>query len=114
MKTRVDPLGAEVRSIEEGLRVRMLDDGTFHVRCVSGDHEGHTLAVSGFVVHDEGWLIKVRCDCPSGLSRPSEAVPCLHAAAVARRLERMGWARWDGGKWYATDKAKRAVREASQ
>jgi hypothetical protein len=44
----------------------------------------------------------LRCSCQSGMARPSEPVPCWHAALVGRRFEREGWARWHDGSWWMT------------
>jgi DNA primase len=42
-------------------------------------------------------------NCPSGLAR-RDPIPCLHGAAVGRRLERDGWASWKQGSFWLTEK----------
>lgn len=97
----VDPIAAEARAVEEGAHARIQDDGSFLVRSATRPRSWRltveTRSVGG------RWRIRVRCACESGSARPSEPIPCWHAALVARRLEREAWAIWDAGSWWLTD-----------
>ena len=98
-------VNAEVRAIENGLHAFLNPDGSFTVRCVSKDHGKHRVTYEA--VKKRGvWLLRTDCDCPAGLNRRM----CLHAACVARRLERIGWARYEDGRWIVTDKALEAAK----
>lgn len=107
MKQTVNPLGAETRAVEAGLKAFVQPDGTFRVRSSSRDL---TWVVQvGAVKQDIGWLLKLTCSCEAGTSRPSEFVPCLHAATAARSLERRGLARWKNGLWQPTEQLMKGV-----
>ena len=100
----VDPLAAEVRAIEAGRIARLQKDGTFLVRCGHPEEHrvrSHRVGVERLDYADGSQALRFRCDCPSGEGRPSEFVPCYHAAAVGRRLEREGRAEWIAGTWFA-------------
>lgn len=101
---KVNPIGAEARAVEEGLKARYQPDGTFLVACRHPEVCGvksHHISLEGIVYDDDSIAIRFRCDCPSGTSRPGEDVPCYHAAAAGRWLERRHLAGWTGGTWYA-------------
>jgi hypothetical protein len=87
-------LACEERGLREGHRARVLDDGTILVKASSGEGS-YQVWVGG--VRDG--LLVLRCSCPSGDYRTRLAVPCKHAALAARRLEREGLVRWEGGGW---------------
>lgn len=95
---RVDPLGAEVRAVEAGLRAYSNGDGTFRVRSSTRPALWWTVEIGAWK-SPQGWRLKFACTCEGGRSRPGEAVACLHSAAVGRSLERRGLARWVGGLW---------------
>lgn len=94
----VDPLGAEARAVEAGLRAYSNGDGTFRVRSSSRPAQWWTVEVAAWNSPD-GWRLKFGCSCEAGSTRPAEAVPCLHSAAVGRSLERRGFAKWVSGLW---------------
>jgi hypothetical protein len=95
---RVDVLGAEARSVEEGLRARHIGDGTFTVRSVSRPGLRWTVRVEA-VKQGGRWMLRGRCGCESGQVRTADLVPCQHSACVLRSLERRGLAKWVGGVW---------------
>lgn len=94
----IDPLGAEARAVEAGLRAWSNGDGTFRVRSSSRPSLWWTVEIAA-VKTPEGWRLKTGCTCEAGRSRPGQYVACLHGACVARSLERRGLARWVGGLW---------------
>lgn len=99
---RVNPIAAEVRAIEEGLRAYPNGDGTFRVRSSSRPALWWTVEVAAWR-SAKGWRIKFACTCEGGQARPSEATPCLHSACVGRSLERRGLAYWTEGLWAPSD-----------
>lgn len=98
---KVNPLAAEVRSVEEGLRAYANGDGTFSVRSSTRPAIRWTVTVGAWK-STAGWRLKFSCSCEGGRARPSQGVPCLHSATVGRSLERRGLARWVGGLWAPT------------
>ena len=94
--------GAEQRAVEEGHRAFVQSNGSFRV--VSDTKPDTSYNVTYWGVAHIG-LIHFHCTCPAGVNRPHIPVPCKHAALVGRRLEREGFARWQGGEWFVTDKA---------
>lgn len=93
-------LAAEVRAVEEGHHARW-DDARrcFLVKSDSGPRT-YEVTVNAVVPGNRAckpWL-SFGCTCPAGVKgrHASRPVPCKHAALVARRLERMGLASWDG------------------
>lgn len=98
-------LRAEARAVEAGRLARMNDDGSISVK--SDSTEGVTYRVT---FEPADLVIKFTCTCKAGQHR-HEAVPCKHAAAAARRLEREGLARWVDGYWLLTEKAFAIGRE---
>lgn len=105
---RVNPLAAEARAVESGLRAHSNGDGTFRVQSTTRPGQWWTVEI-GMWKSPLGWRLKFGCTCEGGTSRPAEALPCLHSAAVGRSLERRGLARWAGGLWEPTDKLRRAA-----
>lgn len=99
---RVDPLGAEVRAVENGLQAWSNGDGTFRVRSVSRPGLWWVVELAA-VRTEQGWRIKAGCTCEAGRARPGQFVTCMHSAAVCRSLERRGLATWQGGIWAPTD-----------
>lgn len=95
---KVNPLASEVRAVENGLRAYPNGDGTFKVRSVSRPGIWWTVTVGAWK-SAQGWRLKLSCTCEGGQARPSQAIPCHHAAAVGRSLERRGLARWVSGLW---------------
>lgn len=98
-------LDAEVRAVEHGHHARLAGDGHhFHVR--GEDHPDLTYSVN---IKAVGETIVFTCDHAMVLgftaSPQRTFVPCQHAALCARRLEREGLLRWDGGRWLPTEKA---------
>jgi hypothetical protein len=85
-------LACEERGLREGHRARVCPDGSILVKSESGGGS-YRVWVAG--VRDG--LLVLGCTCPSGGYRARLPVPCKHAALAARRLEREGLARWDGG-----------------
>lgn len=94
-------LGAEVRAVEEGHRCRW--DATRRLFLVKSDSGARTyeLTVGAQVAPDGDPLLVVSCTpCPSSSrQRPAGILGCKHRGLVARRLERMGFARFDGARW---------------
>ncbi|QOR55393.1 MAG: hypothetical protein SHS37scaffold145_44 [Phage 71_18] len=90
-------LAAELRAVEEGHHARWDDArGLFLVKSDSGPrtYEVHVHAV---VYGDGSAVLRFSCTCPgSTRGRDDKPMRCKHAALVARRLERMGLAEWDG------------------
>lgn len=99
---RVDALQAEVRAVENGLRAFSNGDGTFRVQSVSRPGLWWTVEVGAWK-SPVGWRLKMACTCEGGRSRPADALPCMHSAAVGRSLERRGLAKWAGGLWSPTE-----------
>lgn len=95
---RVDPLAAEARAVEFGLRAFPNGDGTFRVHSSSRPDLWWVVEIAA-VKTPQGWRLKAACTCESGRSRPGQFIACLHGACVLRSLERRGLARWVGGLW---------------
>lgn len=106
---RVRPLDAEVRAVEYGAHAFRQDDGSFVVRSESRDGIRWRVTYEAVRWADGPWAIRFRCECESGAFRSADLVPCWHAALVARRLEREGWARWERGVWWPTGLALDAM-----
>lgn len=100
-KQTVDTLAAETRAVEEGLQAWSNHDGTFRVRSVSRPGLWWVVEIAAWKTPD-GWRLKMACTCEGGRSRPADALPCMHSAAVGRSLERRGLAKWVGGLWAPT------------
>lgn len=94
-------LRCEVRAVEKRVKAHFVNVGDgpepgtwliFSVRSTSQAKEWHTVAA---------WLhapcLWVKCTCASGTFRDHLPIPCIHAAAVARRLERQGHVKWADG-----------------
>lgn len=99
-------LAAEVRAVEEGHRAFVMPGGW--VRVVSDTHAGKTYRVEFVAV---GGLVSFSCrpegehaytDDHLAASAAPGVTPCKHAALAARRLEREGLARLEGGHWCST------------
>lgn len=104
----VDPIAAEARAVEQGAHAVSQPDGSFRVR--SATRPGVSYRVTAALMPWAGrFAFKFACECVSGTARPSELVPCWHAALVGRRVERIGWATWEHGHWWATDAALESV-----
>lgn len=98
----VDPIAAEARAVESGAHAIQNPDGSFRVR--SASRKGVTYrVVPAMIAQGSAWIVRFECECESGRARPSDPVPCWHAALVGRRLERIGWASWTSGFWFATE-----------
>jgi len=110
-------LAAELRAVEDGHHAWAQPDGTILVKAESTRAprpEGPPPAAprlpgmdaqppTRYRVQVEGiedGLVMLSCTCRSGFHRSRMPVPCKHAALAARRLEREGLLRWDGG-WRA-------------
>lgn len=110
-------VAAEARAVEFGHHARIQEGGW--VRVVSESFEGKWYEVT-FLGHIDG-LVSFLCR-PHGRAAYREdhlyaasgrpgIVPCWHAAAAARSLERRGLAKYDAhGRWCATDKARALAR----
>lgn len=85
----INPLAAEARAVESGLRAWSNHDGTFRVHSSSRPDLWWVVEVAA-VKTPEGWRLKLACTCEGGTSRPGQYLPCLHAACVCRSLERRG------------------------
>jgi hypothetical protein len=103
----------EIRAAENHHQARMGDAGT--IRVTSDTTPGLEWIVRAWT---SGPGVGIVFECrPSdpGLaagrghmphaSRIPGDVPCVHCATAARRMEREGLARWDGGLWVATPRA---------
>jgi hypothetical protein len=98
---RLYGLAAEIRAVEEGHNARVLPDGSILVKAESNPGS-YRVFIRGIV---DG-MLRFGCTCRSGEYRTSLPVPCKHAALAARRLEREGLARWDGGTWRLRERAQ--------
>lgn len=97
-------LQSEARAVEAGHHARLAGDG--RTLLVKGeDHPDLTYQVRVTVV---AGLVVFECDhaFQLGFADGPErmTVPCRHSSTAARRLEREGFLRWDGGVWTPTDK----------
>lgn len=89
---------AEARAVTEGHHARFdADRGVYLVKSDSGPRTYEVSVSTIFGATPELAVIRFSCTCPAGTrGRGDKPVPCKHAALVARRLEREGWATWDG------------------
>jgi hypothetical protein len=98
MQTHTNPnIAAEVRAVEEGHLCRL--DAQRHCFIVRSDSGPRTYELRPGAMGD---LLTVSCTCPAGIKgrqRPAGTVGCKHAALVARRMEREGFAHFDGESW---------------
>lgn len=107
-------LAAEVRAVEEGHHAFLdRDENGPYIWVVSDTYLGKSYRVTATSL-GPGEPITFTCvprrlhafkDDHLHLTGAAGMLPCKHAGVAARRLERTGYARWDGGMWYATDKA---------
>lgn len=98
-------LRREMAAVEDGLRALYRGD-CFEVASRSHRGHKHRLYPRIVVVRPGHNLLSITCTCPSGQYRGElEPIPCAHAASLARRLERSGWVRWDGGLWWLRNRA---------
>lgn len=94
-RTAARNIAAEVRGVEEAHLCRW-DGHQFVVRSDSGPRT-YELSVSASVPDHR---LVISCSCPAQRSQVSAGqLGCKHRALVARRLERMGFARFDGVRW---------------
>ena len=91
-------VNAEVRWVEEGHRAFFRSGPDRHFEIVSDSDPGvrYRLSVEARQVGGR-YLIHVFCNCKSGQNRDHLPVPCKHAAGVARRMVREGFAVNDAG-----------------
>lgn len=96
-------IAAESRAVEEGHHARWSDEhGCFVVK--SDTREGVTYRIGvealGAPSRIPRYSLRFSCTCPAGRTAKT-LLACKHGAAVARRLERMRLAEWDGrdGSW---------------
>jgi hypothetical protein len=101
VRHRLYGLAAEIRAVEEGHNARVMPDGSILVKAESNPGS-YRVYIRGI---DDG-VLRFGCDCRSGQYRTVLPVPCKHAALAARRLEREGFARWDGGAWRLHERAQ--------
>jgi hypothetical protein len=101
LRRRVYGLAAEIRAVEEGHNARVMPDGSILVKA-----ESHPGSYRVFIRGIDDAILWFGCSCRSGEYRASLPVPCKHAALAARRLEREGLARWDGGVWRLREHAQ--------
>lgn len=95
MNSAAATLAAEVRFVESGRNVRL--DTARHCFLVKSESSAATYEVT---VAGQGAELRFTCTCPAGRhARHGKAVPCKHAAGVAHRGEREGWATFDGTRW---------------
>lgn len=93
-------IAAEVRAVEEGHHAFWSDQlACFTVK--SDTRHGVTYQVRpAAIVAAPGAPVSLRFSCSCIAGRTSRTLlPCKHGALVARRLERMGLAQFDGGTW---------------
>lgn len=107
-------LASEVRAVESGKHARLAGDG--RTLLVKGeDHPDLTYrvrvtVVAGTVVFECDHAVQLGfADGPERMT-----VPCRHSSTAARRLEREGFLRWDGGVWTPTDKAPDAPEHSTE
>ena len=110
-------IAAEARAVEEGHHAVWDDDA----RCftVKSDTTDATYKVGVEAVQAKlrvpRYTLRLRCTCPAGV-RSRDDLACKHGAVVARRLERMGLAEWDGrdGSWRPTGGLLEYAQAANQ
>lgn len=116
--TQERTLAAEARAIEAGHHA-ILDGNTIRVCSDStpGLHwlvtaEAVPFAGAGIVFRctPDDWTLAQGRGHTCAVSAAPGAVPCMHAALAARRLEREGLARWTAGEWQVTDRTVELVR----
>lgn len=96
-------LAAELRAVEEGHHAWAQPDGSLLVKAESGEaaadaiDAGRRMRYRVRVEGVEDDLVVLSCTCRSGFHRARLPIPCKHAALAARRLEREGLLRWEGG-----------------
>lgn len=89
---------ASVRATEDGRHARTTGHlGQYAVLPqvtrlnAANDSYGYTVTVLGPQI---GHAVRCACNCKAGIHRPELDVPCRHAGAVIKRLEREGLAIW--------------------
>lgn len=114
--TRWEPEGsrslrAEVRAVEEGHLCRY--DRGRQVFLVKSDSSTRTYELRAL---GRNGLLVVTCTCPWGTVAPPApgTTECKHQALVARRFERLGLARFEGGRWVLTEKVEKVLDNAGQ
>jgi hypothetical protein len=96
-------LAAELRALEDGHHAWAQPDGSLLIKSDSAEagleaaRAGRRVRYRVRVEGVEDGLVVLSCTCRSGFHRARLPVPCKHAALAARRLEREGLLRWDGG-----------------
>lgn len=92
----------EERALRDGLAAYNLLNGTYQVMATTGG--GGTYTVLPLLGHgdqtEDGFRARFACTCPAGQHMQVRvAVPCKHAACVARRLEREHALKWSPSGW---------------
>lgn len=102
---------AEVRATEDGRNARSTDH--FAQYLVQGQVDRDRSYICTVLLPTIGAPVRVACNCKSGAHRAHVDVPCRHAGAVVKRLEREGLAvRSETLRCsVSTEKAVRVVRD---
>mgnify|MGYP001615358808 CR=1 FL=1 len=108
---------AEARAVLEGHHAVWSDEhGCFTVKSDSTDATYRVgVEAVGSQARIPRFALRFSCTCPAGIHART-LLACKHAALVARRLERMGLAEWDGrdGSWRPTGNLLDYARDANK
>lgn len=97
------PERSEVRAVERGRNARIARDDEGRIVGFDVHSDTHHRSYRVTIVGASSLATYFGCNCPSGIHRPGQPVPCFHAAAVARSLARRGLLRQDGPMWVPTE-----------
>lgn len=96
-------INAEARGVEEGHTCRW--DAQRSLFLVKSDTSERTYELTAAMggLHADDRLLVVSCTCPFKRQLPAGILGCKHRTRVARRLERLGFARLGAdGRWHVT------------